>query len=428
MHCIRKEKNDNKYYDDMNFDNNHFLKEYKLYTYQTGLRQFCNCSFEDLLDIMNRLGYSKYEYYISCHSEGGVRLADPIYASFICAWELFSNDLICVFRKDDKIMSQDVLRISNYNSDDISSFGIKRELETFSCLVDSLKDRLGIRNEFIMKLFSCSNPEDESKTKPYSFSFDRNGILKSAKVFGYDIRAINDFSYDVISAYHKYANKYCNLDSKTLIALINYQYECYSHIDGEIVISEGRTGKFSYTEETYCDNYIAMAAFYKQYDVELKYFLLSMDGQYEIVSETTTNGTTVTKVKAYNELFKFIDGHSMSGSNIGFNGESRDLCKGEKSGFVYVMINPSIEGMVKIGMTTRDPNERVKELSAPTGVPTPFILVYYKQFSDCHLAEEVIHKRLKDRGYRVNDNREFFKMSPTDAIRVIQDYYDEVEC
>lgn len=64
-------------------------------------------------------------------------------------------------------------------------------------------------------------------------------------------------------------------------------------------------------------------------------------------------------------------------------------------------------------------SKRVKELSAPTEVPTPFILVYYKQFSYCHLAEEVIHKRLIDRGYRVNDNREFFRMLPTDAIKMI---------
>ena len=42
--------------------------------------------------------------------------------------------------------------------------------------------------------------------------------------------------------------------------------------------------------------------------------------------------------------------------------------------------------------------------------------------------EELIHQLLQEQGYRVSDNREFFKMSPTDAIRVIQDYYDEVEC
>jgi hypothetical protein len=91
------------------------------------------------------------------------------------------------------------------------------------------------------------------------------------------------------------------------------------------------------------------------------------------------------------------------------------------------LVNPSFEGMVKIGKTTRDPNERVKELSSATGVPTPFILVYYKQFKDCNIAEAEIHQILESKGYRLNESREFFKLSPTDAIRLIQEYYDESE-
>ena len=47
-------------------------------------------------------------------------------------------------------------------------------------------------------------------------------------------------------------------------------------------------------------------------------------------------------------------------------------------GYVYVLINPSMEGLVKIGMTTSTPEERVTELSSATGVPSKFILVYHK--------------------------------------------------
>ena len=78
------------------------------------------------------------------------------------------------------------------------------------------------------------------------------------------------------------------------------------------------------------------------------------------------------------------------------------------SGFVYVMINVSYTGLVKIGKTTKDPDERAKELSSATGVATPFIVVYKRQFNNCHVAEKVIHNVLEEQGYRVNTMREFF--------------------
>ena len=40
-------------------------------------------------------------------------------------------------------------------------------------------------------------------------------------------------------------------------------------------------------------------------------------------------------------------------------------------GFVYALINPSMEGLVKVGKTKRDPKGRANELSGATGV-TPF--------------------------------------------------------
>ena len=276
-----------------------------------------------------------------------------------------------------------------------------------------------------MKVFNCSNfGEDRIKVKPYDFEFDRRGFLTSAKVYGYDVLMINDFRYDGIVAYNKYANKHGHIDGDIMKDLINYQYKCSEQIDGDIILSKISQEKFSYTQETYCINYIAMAAFYKQCDVNLKFFLLSTDGEYEILSKISDNGVTITKIRAYHELFKFYNEHSMPESIM----DDSDNMISSECGYVYVMINPSLEGMVKIGKTTRDPNERVKELSSATGVPTPFILIYYKKFNNCHLAEEMIHQLLQEQGYRVSDNREFFKMSPTDAIRVIQDYYDEVEC
>lgn len=89
------------------------------------------------------------------------------------------------------------------------------------------------------------------------------------------------------------------------------------------------------------------------------------------------------------------------------------------NGYVYVLVNPSMPGIVKIGMTTRNPEKRAAELSGVTGVPTPFILVYYTNFPNCEVAERQIHAILKEKGYRISNNREFFSLSSKEAIDCI---------
>jgi hypothetical protein len=88
----------------------------------------------------------------------------------------------------------------------------------------------------------------------------------------------------------------------------------------------------------------------------------------------------------------------------------------DKAGFVYILLNPSIEGLLKIGRTARDPQERVRELSAATGVATPFILAYQMHFADCEAAELFVHAYLEGKGFRVSADREFFKAPLPAAI------------
>ncbi|MGM1461496.1 GIY-YIG nuclease family protein [Bacillus cereus group sp. BceL310] len=91
----------------------------------------------------------------------------------------------------------------------------------------------------------------------------------------------------------------------------------------------------------------------------------------------------------------------------------------DNNGYVYVLINPAIPEMVKVGMTTRDPEDRVEELSSATGVPNQFILVYKERFVDCVLAEKMAHEILEARGCRVAQNREFFNVAIPEAINVV---------
>jgi tetratricopeptide (TPR) repeat protein len=88
-------------------------------------------------------------------------------------------------------------------------------------------------------------------------------------------------------------------------------------------------------------------------------------------------------------------------------------------GYIYVLINPSMHGLVKIGKTTRDPAGRAKELSGATGVPTPFVLAYDLYFHDCSAAEEFVHALLEKKRHRISSNREFFNASLSDVIKAV---------
>lgn len=99
-------------------------------------------------------------------------------------------------------------------------------------------------------------------------------------------------------------------------------------------------------------------------------------------------------------------------------------------GYVYVLVNSTMPGLIKIGRTNRDPSQRALELSRVTGVATPFVVAYEKQVSDSVAAEQLIHNYLGNLGCRVADNREFFQATAKDAIDAIlalPDYLLEVE-
>lgn len=102
----------------------------------------------------------------------------------------------------------------------------------------------------------------------------------------------------------------------------------------------------------------------------------------------------------------------------------------EKEGYVYIMINASLaKNMLKIGHTTKEPEDRAKELSKGTGLPSDFVVAYDRRVKDCVLAEKLIHKELKKfrtTKTRNDRNREFFKMPLKKAIAVVDSVADIV--
>ena len=89
-------------------------------------------------------------------------------------------------------------------------------------------------------------------------------------------------------------------------------------------------------------------------------------------------------------------------------------------GIVYLLTNPCMPGLVKIGMTKQeDLDKRMKELYT-TGVPVPFecqcaCMVNNK---DCAKIEKALHPAFDPQ--RVNKNREFFKINVEQAKAILE--------
>lgn len=89
------------------------------------------------------------------------------------------------------------------------------------------------------------------------------------------------------------------------------------------------------------------------------------------------------------------------------------------SQYIYILLNPAHKSLLKIGRTSRSPEERALELSTATGVPLPFLVAYESLVSDSKLAENLIHEELASQGYRTNPSREFFEVSLKVAVSVV---------
>lgn len=85
-------------------------------------------------------------------------------------------------------------------------------------------------------------------------------------------------------------------------------------------------------------------------------------------------------------------------------------------GWVYILSNPCMPNILKIGMTTNSPNIRARELSSATGVPAPFKVEAAFYSHEPLEAEKDVHERLSD--CRVSDSREFFELDVKEAIHV----------
>ena len=93
--------------------------------------------------------------------------------------------------------------------------------------------------------------------------------------------------------------------------------------------------------------------------------------------------------------------------------------------WVYILSNPSIPGMVKIGYTNNEPDVRVKEINRATGIPTDFVVEFALPCVNGYEVEQLVHEELED--LRVSNRKEFFKVSVEDAVYLIQEIGEDYE-
>lgn len=84
---------------------------------------------------------------------------------------------------------------------------------------------------------------------------------------------------------------------------------------------------------------------------------------------------------------------------------------------VYVLTNPAMPGLVKIGITQRTIEQRLRELDQ-TSVPLPFECFYAAEVGDCRRVEGALHEAFDD--HRVRASREFFRLSPEKPRAIIR--------
>ena len=84
---------------------------------------------------------------------------------------------------------------------------------------------------------------------------------------------------------------------------------------------------------------------------------------------------------------------------------------------VYILTNQSMPGLIKIGITERKVEERMRELYSSSAVPLPFECYFALEVKDAKLVEKKIHHGFDD--YRINENREFFEIDPDKAKSIL---------
>ena len=94
-------------------------------------------------------------------------------------------------------------------------------------------------------------------------------------------------------------------------------------------------------------------------------------------------------------------------------------------GYIYCFSNPSMPGILKIGMTERSPDIRLKEAnkSDTWKPPTPYKIELAKKVINPKQKETTLHSLLSKYAIRINSKLEFFQIS-IEEVKIFFDLID----
>lgn len=107
-----------------------------------------------------------------------------------------------------------------------------------------------------------------------------------------------------------------------------------------------------------------------------------------------------------------------------YQGNLNNYADNTDYGWVYILSTREQPDVLKIGMTKRSVDQRVKEINSATGVPIPFAARKVFRVSNAAAAERAVFEQLQV--YRIRPDREFFKLPFKEAVAVIEACLDRI--
>lgn len=93
------------------------------------------------------------------------------------------------------------------------------------------------------------------------------------------------------------------------------------------------------------------------------------------------------------------------------------------AGWIYVLSTRELNDLLKVGMTTRSVEARVREINSATGVAIPYSVRACWRVTQPARAEKLVHQLLD--GYRIRGDREFFRGDFRVVSRLVQHMLSE---
>ncbi|OGH88125.1 MAG: hypothetical protein A3J93_00060 [Candidatus Magasanikbacteria bacterium RIFOXYC2_FULL_42_28] len=85
---------------------------------------------------------------------------------------------------------------------------------------------------------------------------------------------------------------------------------------------------------------------------------------------------------------------------------------------IYILTNEAMSGYVKIGRTSTNLEQRIRELSASTSIPIPFTCFYACTVNNAQFVEHQLHDAFDNN--RINPKREFFQIAPERVVSALK--------